>query len=217
MGRRLTLFVCLLVAVAGAQAQAQTCRGAAPRVNKPGFRPRQAVAFSVASSPESRPFPADKLACVWRAFHAWTAANASTTLGVRFVHGPDGIVVRFADVENPLPPYVAGGWTDGEREDDGALRRANIWLSSDERLLDSCDGVTKVVLHELGHLHGLADESLHPGSSVMNSIAAKNDRGNRIPLAPTACDAAQAVVAAAAVDAPLLGIIAAETNRSARH
>ena len=201
MGRRLTLFVCLLAAVAAAPGEAQTCRGAAPRVNKQGFRPQQTVAFSVAPSPDGRPFPADKLLCVWRAFQAWTEANAATALGVRFVHGMDGIVVRFVDVEKPLPRYVAGGWADGEREDDGALRRASIWLSSDERVLDSCNGVTKVVLHELGHLHGLADESLHPGSSVMNSVLAKNDRGNRIPLAPTACDAAQAVLAAAVVGA----------------
>ena len=138
----LTLFVCLLMAMAAAPGEAQSVPWPAPRVNKQGFRPQQTVAFSVAPSPAGRPFPADKLLCVWRAFQAWTEANASTALGVRFVHGMDGIVVRFVDVERPLPRYVAGGWADGEREDDGALRRANIWLSSGRagpRQLQRCD------------------------------------------------------------------------------
>ena len=94
--------------------------------------------------------------------------------------------------------YLAGdGWT--ATEDDGALRRASICAvvrRAGPRQLQRCD---QGRAPRVRRLHGPADESLHPDLSVMNSVLAKNDRGNRIPLAPTACDAAQAVLAAAVV------------------
>ena len=93
---------------------------------------------------------------------------------------------------------AGGGWTGGVRAEDGYLEQANIWLSADRRLLDSCDGVTKVLLHEIGHLHGLGDVRSYAGPSVMNRAARRNDTGGRIPLAPTGCDARQAWRAASA-------------------
>lgn len=200
MGRAI---VCLVWAmtVAAAPGEAQTCRGASPRINKPGFRPQQTIAFSIAPSADGEAFPADTLACVWRAFQAWNDANASTLLGVTFVPGPGGIVVRYDHERTVLPDRAAAAWREEGRAADGALERADIWLTPDRSLLDSCDGVTKVVLHELGHLHGLADEVGHRGLTVMNHPLEKNDRSGRMPLAPTACDAAQAVAASQIVGA----------------
>ena len=205
MSRAVVCLVCLLAAVA--PVEAQTCRGASPRVNKPGFRPHQTIAFSVAPSSTGEAFPAAMLACVWRAFQAWNDANAASSLAVTFVPGPGGIVVRYDHAREVLPQRAAAAWREEGRAADGALERAGIWVSSDRALVDSCDGVTKVVLHELGHLHGLADEAGHRGLTVMNHPLDKNDRSGRMPLAPTACDAAQAVAAS-----QLVGATAADTR-----
>lgn len=201
MTRPVACLVWLLTAVVATPSAAQTCQGAAPRVNKPGFRHRQTITFSVAASPTGEPFPDDRRACVWRAFQAWNEANAATALGVTFVPGPDGVVVRYDRHRGKLADRVAGAWYEVERSDDGALEQAEIWLSPDRRLVDSCDGITKIVLHELGHLHGLADELGQDGATVMHHPREKNDRSGRIPLLPTACDAAQAVAASSIVGA----------------
>jgi hypothetical protein len=195
MNKLLTVVVCLLVAAPPAGAESGTCRAGGPDVNKRGFRPNATVPYDMAASPSGRPFPLEMIPCVWRAFHAWTKANVATSLGVRFVSGPGGIVVRYADAAERLPTYVAGGWTHPVRADDGALLRATIWLSTDRHVLSSCDGVTKTVLHELGHLHGLADHRGPAGTTVMNNLDRKNDSGKRLPMTPTACDAQQAVLA----------------------
>jgi hypothetical protein len=66
-------------------------------------------------------------------------------------------------------------------------------------VLDSCEAITKTVLHELGHLHGLADNARFTGPSVMNGYAGKNDAGAQLPMTPTRCDAQQALLAAVVV------------------
>jgi hypothetical protein len=199
MSKVLTVVVWLLAVTMAAPSGAQTCDVDPPRINKAGFRPNVTIAYAVAPSPRGVPFPAGQLACVWRAFHAWTDANTASDLGVRFVPGPGGIVVRYDDPAGVLPRDAAAGWTGPVRGDDGGLVGAEILLSADGSVLDRCDAVTKTVLHELGHLHGLADRFDGAGPSVMNDGIRKNDRGGRIPLRPTACDAAQARVAAASV------------------
>ena len=201
MSKVLTLVVWLLAAVMAAASDAQTCRVDPPRINKPGFRPNVTIAYAVAPSPRGVPFPPDQLACVWRAFQAWTGANDASALGVRFVPGPRGIVVRYDDPLGLLPRHAAAGWTKPVRGDDGGLVGAEILLSPDGAVLDGCLGVTKTVLHELGHLHGLADRLDGAGPSVMNDGIRKNDRDGRIPLRPTPCDAEQARGASAAVGA----------------
>lgn len=197
MGRAVVCLVGLLVSAA--PGQAQTCQGSAPPVNKPGFRDHQTVAVSVAPSPGGAAFPDEMRACVWRAFQAWNAANAATALDVVFVPGPAGVVVRYDDRDGMLPQRAAAAWQEVGRGDDGALEQAELWLSPDRRLIDSCEAVTKVVLHELGHMHGLGDAYEQRGPTVMNHPSEKNDRSGRMPLAPTACDAAQAVVASRVV------------------
>lgn len=199
MRPRVTVVVWLLVAATASPTQAQICRGTAPAVNKPGFRPNATIPFALLDSPSGTPFPAEAAVCVQQAFAAWTTANAATALGVRFVPGAGGIVVRFDDRRGHLPSFAAGGWTDAERSRDGALVGATIWLSPNRRLLSSCRGITKAVLHELGHLHGLADHRGDPGTTVMNDFQFKNDRGGRVALEPSPCDAAQAVEASAAL------------------
>jgi hypothetical protein len=201
MSKPFTVVVCLLVAAQSAGADSRICRAGGPDVNKRGFRPNAVVAYDMAASPSGRPFPIEKIPCVWRAFHAWTKVNAETALGVRFVPGQGGILVRYADAEGSLPTRVAGGWAYPVRAEDGALLSATIWLSTDRRVLDGCDGVTKTVLHELGHLHGLADFRGPAGTTVMNSLDRKDDSGKRLPMAPTVCDARMAVMASAALQA----------------
>jgi hypothetical protein len=193
--------VWVLVTAMGVVPAAQTCGPVPPRVNKPGFRPSAIITYAVAPSPSGLPFPEAMVPCVARAFDAWTAANAESSLDVRFVPGPGGIVVRFDDLRRLLPRDVAGAWLNAMRAADGALEGAEILLSPNPAVLDSCLGVTKTVLHEIGHLHGLADHAGPKGSSVMNSLGRKNDRGGRIPTAPTSCDALQASSASAIVSA----------------
>lgn len=200
MGTGQMAFTMALVMALSARGVAQTCAtGAAPRVNKAGFRPAATIPYTVAPSPKGQRFPDAMVPCVERAFDAWTAANAESSLDVRFVPGVGGVVVRYDDVRGLLPHDVAGAWMHPTRASDGALEGAEILLSPYANVLDSCLGVTKTVLHELGHLHGLADHRGPRGSSVMNSLSRKNDRGGRMAKAPTACDALQASSASAAV------------------
>jgi hypothetical protein len=184
-----------LVSVAGAGSQ--PCAPARPEVNKPGFRAGAIVRWTFGDSPGGTPFPEEMQACVARAFEAWTAANHTSGLHVRFTPGHGGIIVRF---DKPggliLAHRHAGAWTDGVRAADGALERACIWITSDPSLVTACDAVTKIVLHELGHLHGLADNRRNRGPSVMNNAGGPDDHRGRLPFHPTECDALQAVAAA---------------------
>lgn len=167
-------------------------------VNKRGFRPHAVIAYVVEASPNGRPHSSRRLDCVDRAFDAWTRVNERSGLGVRFVRGTGGIVVRF---DRPggmaLAADQAGGWTGEVRSPEGYLEQANIWVTSDSRLVDGCHGVTAVILHELGHLHGLADAYAFPGMTVMNPVRRRNDGAGSIPDSPTRCDAAQAARASA--------------------
>lgn len=199
MSKVVSVVVWLFALMIAASTAAQPCQADPPRINKMGFHANVAIPYAVSPSPRGVPFPPAQLACVWRAFQAWTDANDASTLGVRFVPGPGGIVVRYDDPFGLLPRDAAAGWTGPIRDDDGGLIGAQILLSPDADVLDRCDAVTKTVLHELGHLHGLADRFDGAGPSVMNDGIRKNDRGGRIPLRPTACDAAQARGAAAMV------------------
>jgi hypothetical protein len=184
------------------------CQAAAPEVNKPGFAPGAVIPFDVGDSPGGTPFPKHDIDCVTRAFDAWTSANRQSGLAVAFVRGRGGITVRFDNVSGlALRRKQGGGWSDPVRGPDGFLERALIWISANRRLVDSCEGITKVVLHELGHLHGLADNPAFRGPSVMNRVARKNDSGGWIPLRPTVCDARRALHASR--EAPVLLLRAA--------
>ena len=176
--------------------EAERCGSSAPSVNKMGFRPGATISFQTAPAPDGMPFPAGLQACVTRAFDAWTTANAWSGSWVRFTPGPGGIVVRFDSAGGlVLPPKRGGAWTGAVRADDGFLEGATVWLTRDPGVVSTCHAVTKVMLHELGHLHGLADIRTRPGRSVMNALGGGDDRGGRVPMAPTRCDAAMAAVA----------------------
>lgn len=188
------------VAPAAADPLRASCGTAAPLVNKPGFRPGQTVPYALLDSPGGARFPPEMVSCVERAFEAWTTANLASGLEVRFLPGEGGIGVRF---DKPgglaLPLRRGAGWSHAVRGVDGALERAVIWLSSDHELIETCAAVTKVMLHELGHLHGLADNDSDRHLSVMNRARGKDDRGGLLPMAPTRCDARQAWRAAVVV------------------
>ncbi len=194
MRRSLALTCLIVLGSAAASARDWRCPGRPAPINKTGFEAGTTVRYAVGGSPGGRSFPSISWPCVRAAFEAWTRANAETGLNVRFVPGPGGIVVRF----DGTPPSIlgsesGGGWSAAE---DGARERAIIWISGDQALVDDCRGITKIVLHELGHLHGLADQPGYTGPSVMNRGVRRNDRGERIPMAPTRCDATQALAAA---------------------
>lgn len=185
-----------LSAASAPHAGADTCGRSTPIVNKMGFRPGATVYFDTAPSPDGTRFPAEWHTCVVRAFDAWTTANAWAGSWVRFMPGRGGIVVRFdAAAGMVLHGRSAGAWTSAQRAADGFLERADVWLSSNPHVVSTCQTVTKVLLHELGHLHGLADIRTHAGRSVMNPLGGADDRGRRVPMAPSRCDAAMAAVA----------------------
>jgi hypothetical protein len=198
--RHVPAFALLAVAVtlATASLQAEPCALAMVAVNKPGFRAGATVPWTTAAAPDGTPFPPALRDCVAAAFDAWTTANARSGSGVRFVPGDGGIMVRLDNASRlVLPGGHAGAWTEVARGRDGALESAIVWLTADATILRRCEGATKAVLHELGHLHGLADTDRHRGPSVMNDFGGRDDERGHIPLAPTLCDAAQAARATA--------------------
>ena len=195
------LLGCVAVVIASDAMQARA-RCGMPIVNKQGFRPGTTVMYTVGPSPDGTPFPEGRIKCVQRAFDEWSRANSASSLNVRFVWGHDSSISPKAGgilVRRDKPGGLAlrakrgGGWMQPLRSEDGYLEGATIWLSSDPRLIDSCMGITKVLLHEIGHLHGLGDNAKFLDASVMNKAGGRNDRGNRIPKAPSTCDAAQAL------------------------
>jgi len=202
------LMLAVAFAASAGNAAAGPCIGTAPGANPAGFRPQARIHYRIVASPDGTPFPDEWRVCVQRAFDAWTRANTFTSLGVHFVPGEGGVVVRRDNLAGLVVPRGrAGGWSAAEHGPDGYLDVAMVWLTANTKLLDSCDGVTKVMLHELGHLHGLADSDAPHVLSVMNGAARKNDRRGRLPLLPSACDAAGAAAASAshATEATRLG------------
>lgn len=204
-GRRVLAAAVLLLSVASAARQ--PCAPARPDVNKPGFRAGATVPWTFGDAPGGTPFPHEMRACVARAFEAWTAANRASGLHVRFTPGEGGIIVR-ADKPGGLilTDRRAGAWTNGVRGEDGALEQACIWITSDPSLVGTCEAVTKIVLHELGHLHGLADNHRNRGPSVMNNAGGPDDHRGRLPIAPTDCDATQAAAASTAGPLPRMAL-----------
>ncbi len=205
--RRFLAGVCGALVLSVVQVDGQPCAPARPEVNKPGFRAGATVAWTFGDSPGGTPFPQPMRACVTRAFDAWTDANRSSGSHVRFTAGEGGIIVRF---DKPggliLTDRRGGAWTNGVRGADDALERACIWITSDPSLVAACDAVTKIVLHELGHLHGLADNRKNRGLSVMNSAGGPDDRRGRLPFVPTNCDATQAAAASTAGPFPRMSL-----------
>ncbi len=206
-GRRALAAAAAAVLSSVVSAASQPCAPAMPSVNKPGFRAGATVSWNFGNSPGGTPFPEEMRVCAARAFEAWTAVNRASGLDVRFTRGDDGIVVHF---DKPggliLTDRRAGAWTNGVRGGDGALERASIWITSDQTLVATCEAVTKIVLHELGHLHGLADNRWNHGRSVMNNPGGPDDHRSRLPLVPTDCDATQAAVASTAGPLPRLAL-----------
>jgi hypothetical protein len=196
-----TVVAMLLLAISSATGTAAPGDCAWLEVNKRGFRPHAVITYTVEPSPDGRPYPARRIRCVDRAFEAWTRANARSGLGIRFVRGTGDVAgdvaVRFDKRGGLLlTANQAGGWNGEVRSPDGYLEQANIWVTSDSRLVDGCHGVTTVILHELGHLHGLADTYVHPGMTVMNPVRRRDDGAGSIPDGPTRCDATRAARAA---------------------
>jgi hypothetical protein len=202
----------LSLTLQAARAAGEPCGPASPAVNKPGFMMGATVPWTTGPSPGGAPFPEEMRACVARAFDAWTAANQAAGSDVRFISGEGGLVVRF---DKPggliLTGRQAGAWTDGVRGSDGGLERACIWITSNPALVAACDAVTKIVMHELGHLHGLADNRFNRGPSVMNRAGGPDDLRGRLPAAPTECDAGQAAAASRATARRVLSL--ARQNR----
>lgn len=196
MTTRVVAMVATAALAVAAPLGAQPCAPARPGVNKPGFRAGATIPWTTGDAPGGTPFPEEMRSCVARAFAAWTAANRAAGSLVRFTPGEGGIIVRF---DKPggivLTDRRAGAWTNGVRGADGALERACIWVTSDASLVASCDAVTKIVMHELGHLHGLADNRRNRGLSVMNRAGGPDDRRGLLPFVPTSCDATQAAAA----------------------
>lgn len=205
--RRFLAGVCGALVLAVVPVDGQPCAPARPEVNKPGFRAGATVAWTTGDSPGGAPFPEEMRACVARAFDAWTAANRSSGSLVHFTPGDGGITVRFDKAGGLiLTDRRAGAWTNGMRGADEALERACIWITSDASLVAACDAVTKIVLHELGHLHGLADNRKNRGLSVMNSAGGPDDRRGRLPFVPTDCDATQAAAASTSGPRPRMSL-----------
>jgi hypothetical protein len=205
MRRRAALIVTLgVVARLIAPLAASPCALAGVAPNKVGFRAGATVPWTVHGAPDGTPFPSHLRPCVAAAFAAWTAANARSGAGVRFEPGPGGIIVRFDNASRlVLTGAHAGAWMEVARGADGALESAIVWLAADPAVISSCEGVTKAALHELGHLHGLADTVRHRAASVMNDFGGADDGRRHIPLAPTPCDAAQAARATLGAPVPL--------------
>ena len=129
--------------------------------------------------------------CAVQAINAWNNANLnSNRVSFQPVESGQAPRVTFS-FSNLAPPY-GGGTTDPTRDSDGFVTGFGVQVTTNTNYVDQCVGITKVILHELGHGQGLADTFGSGGDSVMDQLAGKNDAGGNLPTSPTTCDVNQA-------------------------
>lgn len=138
--------------------------------------------------------------CVDRAFDTWN--QYLTELKIQFVldlKNKQKTSPTLSVVMTPMPAKIGGAITPVTRRPDGYFRGAGILVSNDNKVVSSCLGYYKVVLHEAGHILGLGHPTEHgKETSVMNDMNGANDQNLALPNAPTTCDIDQVKLASRA-------------------
>ncbi len=141
----------------------------------------------------------EQLEAVARAFERWTIANKSSGLNTSFVPAQAGEIQDITVRKGAIPPKnglpVGAQTSPGDVDANGFISGASITITTDTSILSNGEGYLKAMLHEIGHVVGLADASGDHGSSVMNQLSRRpppfaiaNDPNGNIPTDVTSCD-----------------------------
>lgn len=147
---------------------------------------------------------AQEISCVQRAIAAWNMGLRSTNQ-VQFVPTIAGNAPNIVFIRKDHGTTVGGATIGKSYDDDGYITGYAISLTTNTALVSNCNGIYKVMLHELGHGLGLDHPWGTNGSSVMNSMSGPNDRGGNIASSPTVCDLNQILLAQP--HRPVLGLL----------
>jgi hypothetical protein len=133
--------------------------------------------------------------CVSDAFWTWNTALRQSQHRIQFRQ----VSIRAAQItvmRAPLAVNVGGGLVDTRVDENGHFKSTGLAVTSYADVVSSCAGIYKIVLHEIGHILGLADMTYNkfsaerPVPSVMNTMGGANDEREFIPTFPTSCDVA---------------------------
>jgi hypothetical protein len=137
------------------------------------------------------------------ALGVWTAANRVTTRNTSFVLAQDDPSHNQLHISRALLPLNSNGTRTGAKTNPivdsttGYITGAVMTFNTDPQVLTKSPAYFKVGLHEGGHLNGLGDNpNGTAGSSVMNTMAGKDDGGKNLPTVVMPCDAHKAKLAA---------------------
>lgn len=213
--------ICLALAVFPAEPEASTC--IEPPTTGKSWPRNTSVRVYV---DPSLPSPAAVRDAVSMFFDQY--AVTSSGISYQFVtYDTDGLADSIRIVNDPSgsPNNLAAAKQWYWSQSPSHVVRGTIWFNPgfmlgpnvpahDPSAPGASDFITKVALHELGHLFGLAhtpipndpqgqpNACLQPdGTSVMNGFCNTNDSGNNMPLSPTPCDGAAVTSAISSADA----------------
>jgi hypothetical protein len=127
----------------------------------------------------------DKL-CVLRAFNAWSKAIPE----LQFQEVLETTYSNIGLLRTTLGYNIGGRTIVLEYDYDGFIKMSGVALTTDPRMITTCEGIYKVALHEIGHVLGLGHPFEPRTDSVMNSMFGTNDLGGSISAVPSTCDVA---------------------------
>lgn len=170
--------------VAQRQVQAPRCRYP-PLLGATGAQPWRNYGYSVVN------IDGDQLSGVVTAFQRWSNANLDRGLGATYESGqPLGLSVSKGNAGTSPSGLPAAGKT-LLSVIDGWISYGQMTISNNNSIVNNEQGYRRVVLHELGHFHGLDDAYNYAArSTVMRDPVGYN--GTYVSDNVTACDSDQA-------------------------
>ena len=155
-----------------------------PLSGQKGMRPGMTLTYLFVGawpSPDMKP-------CVREAIAKWNAAMRANGTGTRLQEAASGQAPRLTFIRTTTLRTGTVGSTVKTFDAEGSVVGGGIQFTTDPTALSSCAGYTKVTLHELGHMAGLADAHYTNGASLMDQLGGKDDARGNVPRDVTRCD-----------------------------